>query len=65
MEIKTNEIIKNTHESYTEYELNQFIVKLLVDEKLEIFVNGTKIKEYVAKYINCHFNMVIQDKGVK
>ena len=65
MEIKTDKIIKSNHEDYIEFEQSQFIVGLIVGEKLEIFIDGIKIKEYIAKYIDCHFNMTIQDKGVK
>ncbi len=63
MEIKKDQIDKTEHEKYNEFELSQFIVELAVNDKLEILINGTKIKEYIAKYVDCHFNMVIQDKG--
>lgn len=65
MEITKDEIVTSIHDSYSEFELCQFIVKLAVGDTLEISVNGQSIKTFIAKYINCHFNMDIQDKGEK
>ena len=65
MEITKNEAVLNKHMGYDEFDLQQFIVTLDVGEKIEIFVNGKKEREYIAKYVNCHMNAVFQDKGVK
>ena len=65
MEITKNEAVLQTHTGFDEFDLQQFIVKLDVGDKIEIFVNGNKEREYVAKYINCHMNAVFQDKGMK
>ena len=65
MNITKNEAVLNTHNGYDEFDLQQFIVKLDVGDKIEILVNGKKEREYIAKYINCHMNVVFQDKGVK
>ncbi len=65
MKIKKNEAVMQTHTGYDEFNLQQFIVELDVGDKIEILVNGTKEREYIAKYINCHMNAVFQDKGVK
>lgn len=65
MEITKDKIIKQAHDSYAEYELSQFIVKLDVGQTLKVSVNDTPIKEYTARYIKCHIDMTIQDKGIK
>ncbi len=65
MKINKDEIDKDNHPKYDDYELSQFIVELDVGDKLEISVNGTKVKEYTARYVNCHVNAVFQDKGIK
>ena len=65
MKITKNEIVEITNTKYDEFDLQQFIVELDVGEKIEIFVNGKKEREYIAKYINCHMNAVFQDKGIK
>lgn len=64
MEITTN-TTKTTHESYDEYDLSQLIVVMDIGEKLTISIDDVVIKEYTAKYINCHFNLGFQDKGEK
>ena len=64
MEITTN-TINRTHDSYDEYERSQLIVLLNIGEKLTISVDDIVIKEYTAKYVNCHFNLGFQDKGLK
>ena len=64
MEI-TRDNTRTIHDSYDEYELSQLITTLSVGEKLTISVNGVVIKEYTAKYVNCHFNLGFQDKGLK
>ncbi len=65
MEIKIDEIIKNANENYANFELNQLVVNMGVGETLTIMIDDATIKEYVAKYSDCHFNMTIQDKGIK
>ena len=65
MKIKKDEIDKDNHPKYDDYELSQFIVELDIGDKLEILVNGKIEKEFIAKYINCHMNAVFQDKGIK
>ena len=73
MEIKTDEMISTaTHFQYDEYERKQLIIELAKGETLTIIVKDIKgeiipesIKEYTAKFINCHFNMQWQDKGIK
>lgn len=64
MEIRRDNT-KTIHDSYDEYELSQLIVLLDIGEKLTISVNDVIIKEYTAKYVNCHVNLGFQDKGIK
>ena len=55
---------------YSEFDQAQLIAKLAIDEKVKIEIldkDGKSLfsKEYPAKYINCHFNFLWQDKGIK
>ncbi len=61
----TTDTINTIHDLYDEFELSQLITKLSIGDKLTISVNDVVIKEYTAKYINCHFNLQFQDKGTK
>lgn len=65
MEIKTDSTVINEHADYVDFELKELTVDLLVNEKVEIFVDGNKIKEYTCKYSNCSFKFQLQDKGDK
>lgn len=64
MEI-TRDNIETIHYSYDEYELSQLIALMSIGEKLTISIDDVVIKEYTAKYVNCHFNLGFQDKGLK
>lgn len=55
--------MKKSHKDYNEFDSKQFIVELDIGEKIEILVNGKKEIEYMAQYINCHSNIIFQDKG--
>ena len=63
MKIKTDKIIKENDIYYDEYQQRQLVVDLDVGETVTVLVNGVEIKSYTALFSNCHFNMVIQDKG--
>jgi hypothetical protein len=63
VELTKNEIIKDSHPDYEEYEQSQVIIKLNKGDTLQIIANGAVMKLYTAKYSNCHINAVIQDKG--
>ena len=71
MEIIQNRVIDSSENKYyTELDRQEFIVKLEIGEKLQVRVldandNVLGQKEFIAKYINCHFNLQWQDKGVK
>lgn len=71
MEIKKEEIVEVSDSVlYTDYDRQQFIVDLDVDEQLIIQVKdktGEVIKEkiFTAKYVNCHFNLQWQDRSEK
>lgn len=64
MEI-TTDTKETINDSYDEFEKTQLVAKLPVGEKLTISIDDIVIKEYTAKYINCHFNLIFQDKGEK
>lgn len=63
--IKNEQVIENMKRPYDEYYKYQAVVELIKDEIIELLVNGTNILSYTAKFVNCHFNLVIEDKGVK
>lgn len=73
MDIKKDEIVPDSrNEKYTEFERKQYIVELNVGETFFCGVKDAQGKifplserEFVAKYINCHFNLQWQDKGEK
>lgn len=61
---------KLTHDSYTEFKLKQLIAEIKKGQKITIILEDENDKElarerYIAKYVNCHANFVIQDKGEK
>jgi ribosomal protein L21E len=64
MEIK-DDVLKKEHDKYNEFELSQFTANLAKGDIIEIKINGELIKSYIVKYINCHINATIQDKGEK
>lgn len=62
--------IADSHPNYSEFEQYQIIGNIKQGDKIQVRLldaSGTEKarKEYTAKYINCHVNFVIQDKGVK
>lgn len=61
----TTDTTKLVDELYNEFELSQLIALMDIGEKLTISIDDMVIKEYTAKYINCHFNLIFQDKGTK
>lgn len=75
METKRIRLIETSeHSKYTEFEQKQLICTLEKGETLILKImskEGTEIEEskqlpaYTAKFINCHFNLVFQDKGKK
>jgi hypothetical protein len=65
MKIIKDKTIDKYDPYYTEYKQNQLIVKLDIGETIEIFVNGESIKQATAQFVNCHFDLIIQDKGIK
>lgn len=64
MEI-TTDTIETKSEIYDDFELLQLIVLMDIGEKLTISIDDVMVKEYTAKFSNCHFNMQWQDKGEK
>lgn len=64
MEI-TTDTIKTKDELYNEFDLSQLIILMDIGEKLTISIDDVVVKEYTAKYVNCHFNLVFQDKGIE
>ena len=67
---KVDEIVDVTHDKYTEFDRQQFIISLDIGERAEIKIYdklGKEIdsKEFLAKYVNCHINCQWQDKGIK
>ena len=73
MEIITEELVNESkHAAYTEFDRKQFIVELNVGETLFVGIKDNKgniipesVREFPAKYINCHANLQWQDKGTK
>ena len=65
MKLLNDKIVMDTHDSYTEFEKSQVTIELAQNDIVEIVVNGTVLKKYTAKYINCMIDMIIQDKGEK
>ena len=63
MIIKENKEMKKSHPKYDEFNLEQWIIELDQGEKIEILINGKKELEFTANYINCHANIIFQDKG--
>lgn len=67
---KDDKILDDKNYRYDEFELRQIIATIKIGQTLQIRLlddNNNEIsrKEYTAKYINCHVNFVIQDKGIK
>lgn len=73
MEIKNEELVNGSeHQYYTEFEGKQYIVELDIGETLFVGVKDVQgniiplsLREWTAKYINSHFNLQWQDKGIK
>lgn len=71
MEIKTEQEVEEYENNfYIDFENAQISVKLNKDEVLKIQVldkdtNVLLTRTYTAKYINTHFDLRWQDKGVK
>lgn len=55
---------RDKHHKYDEFEIWQLQAEIPIGETIIIEYAGKKYK-YKAKFINCHINAVIQDKGIK
>jgi len=68
MKSEKSQIVKDTYHSYNDFLLEQVIIDLDVGDKVKIEVESGGLvyeREFEAKQINCHFNFLWQDKGIK
>jgi len=70
MKNEKENLVKDKHDSYDNFLIEQYIVDLDKGDKVKIQIldkndNLLTEKEFIAKQVNCHINCTWQDKGIK
>jgi hypothetical protein len=69
---KDGKVDVHVEKEYNDFNLQQFVVNLPVGYSVEVLIRDDKnavitsaTRKFTANFINCHFNLIFQDKSTR